>query len=295
MSPPFLSVIIPSYNRPTSTHAAVESVMSQDVDCEIIVVDDSSDEPNALTHQLSGEPRIRLIRRHYNGGAGAARNTGLAHASGDIVTFLDSDDSLLPGSLAARLEQASSIGFGHQGSPIIHACGWQEMGGNSRRRFPRPSASARDFFSACWFAPGSAILARTELFRGLDGGFDEQLRRLEDFDVFARLAVGGLVLISQPVLGVLLDATYSAKVADIFDATTKLETKFADMHKHDIIGISELNSAKAYLAYERAAAYSRSGRKVRALAALVTSLMHKPRRRLLTGPGWDDTPASIGL
>lgn len=299
MGKAILSVIVPSFNRPRSTLAAVQSVLTQNVECEVIVVDDASDDPGALPAVLREHAHVRLVRRDANGGAGAARNTGLAHARSDLVSFLDSDDRLLPGTLAPRIEQALAIGFGSPEAPVIHACGWREAGGRNRRRFPRPSVAPRDFFSACWFAPGSALLARTDLFRCSgpgtgatpgrppSGPFDERLRRLEDFDLFARLATDGLALVGQPVLGVELDAAYSAETSEIFKAADLLEAKFETLLTEGRIGHASARSVKAYLAYERAAAYARSGRKGRALAALAASLACKPRLTLFPGPGWD--------
>lgn len=295
-----VSVIVPSFNRPRSTLAAVESVLSQEVDCEIIVVDDASDDAGALPAFLPEDLRVKLVRRDANGGAAAARNTGLAHARADLVTFLDSDDRLLPGTLAVRLEHALAIGFGSPGAPVIHACGWREAGGRNRQRFPRSSGSERDFFGSCWFAPGSALLARTDLFRSPAAGpaafpahmpsgpFDERLRRLEDFDLFARLAADGLTLASQPVLGVELDAAYSADVAEIFKAADILETRFETMLSQGRISRAGARHAKAYLAYERASAYARSGSRGRALAALAVSFAYRPRPTLFPGPGWDE-------
>ena len=96
---PLFSVVVPTYGRPAFLAEAVESVLAQTVaDFECIVVDDASDEPPVLP----ADPRIRLVRRDVNGGAAAARNTGLSEARGRYLTFLDDDDVYVP----QRLEQA---------------------------------------------------------------------------------------------------------------------------------------------------------------------------------------------
>ena len=101
MGAPQFSVIIPTYGRPQFLTEAVQSVLSQTVeDFECIVVDDASPEPVTVTD----DPRVRLIRRGENGGEPAARNTGMEHARGEYLVFLDDDDLFAPDRLALALE-----------------------------------------------------------------------------------------------------------------------------------------------------------------------------------------------
>jgi GT2 family glycosyltransferase len=86
-----VSVIIPAYNRAKRLPAAIESVRRQDLDAlEIVLVDDGSvDDTRAVVAQYGS-----LVRYIYqpNAGVGAARNTGIRHATGEFIAFLDSDD-----------------------------------------------------------------------------------------------------------------------------------------------------------------------------------------------------------
>ena len=93
-----ISVIIPCYKAAGTLRRAVESVLAgAPADLEVLLVDDGSpDETGRLCDELAADPRIRALHRE-NGGAGAARNTGLEAACGDWVLFLDADDTLLPG------------------------------------------------------------------------------------------------------------------------------------------------------------------------------------------------------
>lgn len=101
MSSPLFSVIIPTYGRPQFLEEAIDSVLAQNIDdFECIVVDDASPDPV----QVPTHPRVRLVRRHENGGASAARNTGLEHALGRYVTFLDDDDLYTKDRLALGME-----------------------------------------------------------------------------------------------------------------------------------------------------------------------------------------------
>lgn len=101
---PLFAVIVPTHGRPLLLVEALRSVLDQEVDdLECIVVDDGSPEPV----DLPDDPRVRLVRRDRRGGAAAARNTGLEHARGRYVTFLDDDDFYTPDRLAIALEGLS--------------------------------------------------------------------------------------------------------------------------------------------------------------------------------------------
>ncbi len=90
--------------------AAMNSVLTQShEDLELIVVDDCSTEDIESVVRNVGDHRIRYVRRTRNGGAAAARNTGLGHAKGDFIAFQDSDDLWLPGRLQKQFELFSSI------------------------------------------------------------------------------------------------------------------------------------------------------------------------------------------
>src|SRR5690606_8280731 len=79
-----VSVILPTYNRLDSLRAACESVLNQSFrDLELLVVDDASSEDIQPMIQELGDDRLHYIRRGRNGGAAAARNTGLTSARGE--------------------------------------------------------------------------------------------------------------------------------------------------------------------------------------------------------------------
>lgn len=93
-----ISVIIPVYNVEKYLEACVQSVLTQEYkETEVILVDDgSTDNSGAICDRLQKEnPEIIVIHKQ-NAGLGLARNTGLEAATGEFVTFLDSDDILYP-------------------------------------------------------------------------------------------------------------------------------------------------------------------------------------------------------
>lgn len=99
-----VSIILPTYNRSQKLLTSIRSVLTQSYgDFELIVVDDASTEDLASLVESIADPRIRFVRRSVNGGAGAARNTGLKHASGEFIAFQDSDDLWLPNKLERQI------------------------------------------------------------------------------------------------------------------------------------------------------------------------------------------------
>ncbi len=94
MKSPAISVIIPVYNVESFLPRCVDSVLSQTFrDIEILLIDDgSTDSSGQLCDELTlTDGRIRVIHKE-NGGIGDARNTGIDHAQGEYLIFLDSDD-----------------------------------------------------------------------------------------------------------------------------------------------------------------------------------------------------------
>ena len=91
-----LSVIIPVYRVESTLHRCVESVLKQHVsDMEIILVDDGSPDqcPQLCDEWAQRDQRILVIHK-TNGGLSDARNAGIEKATGDYITFVDSDDYL---------------------------------------------------------------------------------------------------------------------------------------------------------------------------------------------------------
>ena len=107
-----ISFIIPVYNVEKYLNECVESILAQITDdCEIILVDDgSSDNSGAICDMyVENDFRIKVVHQK-NGGLAAARNTGLDHAQGEYVAFVDSDDYLDGHCIAEILNWISSGG-----------------------------------------------------------------------------------------------------------------------------------------------------------------------------------------
>lgn len=96
---PDVSFIVATYNAAPFVEAAIRSALHQTgVSVEIIAVDDASTDgtTDIVAAMAAADPRVILIRRTSNGGPSAARNLGMAKASGTWVAILDCDDLVAP-------------------------------------------------------------------------------------------------------------------------------------------------------------------------------------------------------
>ena len=108
---PKVSVIVPTHNRADLLPRAVDSVLAQTYgDYEMVIVDDCSSDNTQDVIAGFSDPRIRSFRHDRNRGQSAAINTGIAHARGEYIGFLDDDDEWLPTKLEGQvaLLEASS-------------------------------------------------------------------------------------------------------------------------------------------------------------------------------------------
>ena len=110
------SIVIPTYNRAGLIMETLETVFGQSYpNYEILVVDNcSTDTTEQLMRPLADSGKIRYIRHEKNYERARSRNTGLKHAKGEYISFLDSDDFLYPdclGDAAAYIRQNPDIKF----------------------------------------------------------------------------------------------------------------------------------------------------------------------------------------
>lgn len=95
-----VSVIVPTYNRPDMLEKAIQSILKQKFqNFEIIVVNDAGKDVGELIDKLNSLGKIRYFKHDKNKGNAGARNTGLKHARGKYIAYLDDDDTYLPNHL----------------------------------------------------------------------------------------------------------------------------------------------------------------------------------------------------
>src|SRR5262245_14815065 len=101
---PCFSIIVPSYNRAAVISRTIDSVLKQDFkDFELIIVNDGGADNTAEVVSKFQDQRVKYFEK-ANEERGAARNYGIKKASGEYLTFLDSDDFLRPNHLTVAFD-----------------------------------------------------------------------------------------------------------------------------------------------------------------------------------------------
>ncbi|HET8775928.1 MAG TPA: glycosyltransferase family 2 protein [Thermoanaerobaculia bacterium] len=191
MSEIAVSVIVPAYDRAGMIAESIDSALraAPDLSVEVVVVDDASTDGTAAAVLAYGDPRVQLVRLDRNGGQSAARNHGLDAARGKYVKFLDSDDVLLPGHLAAEVRALD------EGADIA-VSGWCDRFADGRTVCWEPPvfASIADDVLAGRAVPTSSALYR----RRKEWRWDPGLRKLDDWDYFCQAALGAQRIATVP-------------------------------------------------------------------------------------------------
>lgn len=207
MMMPDVSVIIPAWNSAETLDRTLRSVRSQShARWEAIVINDGSHDATAAiaSDHAREDDRIKLINKE-NAGAGAARNAGLANATGEWIVFLDADDTLAPTHLARMLRAMREACKGHAEDDILLHCGWRRRREGRLWWSPYPARWIDNPFTAttrgCPFAIHSAMTRRSTILAA--GGFDPALRIAEDWDLWQRIARRGARFV--PVSGLWAD------------------------------------------------------------------------------------------
>jgi glycosyltransferase involved in cell wall biosynthesis len=184
VTPPLVSVVIPTYNYGHCVADAVDSALAQTYPAvEVIVVDDGStdDTPDRLAKY--GD-RIRVIRQP-NQGLSAARNAGIRAAAGELVALLDSDDAFHPRKLEHQTAYLAAnpavglVGTNHFSDPTKM---WPAVETTPAAR----AVSLDELVIKARFSPSSAVLRKACV--AAVGDFDTTLRSVEDRDFWIRVA-----------------------------------------------------------------------------------------------------------
>lgn len=182
ISPPRVSVVIPTRNRASMVANAIRSAMAQTVSqIEIIVVDDCSTDTTAAVVNGLHDRRIRYVARPSSGGGSAARNAGIGIANGEFIAFLDDDDEWLPEKLARQLAAVNG--------DVAVLCNVRlRSNGGVLRRFRRTFIQPADLRRGFVFGGGmSTFLVRAHAMKRIL--LDETLASYQDWDLLLRLAL----------------------------------------------------------------------------------------------------------
>ncbi|MEP0391689.1 MAG: glycosyltransferase family 2 protein [Erythrobacter sp.] len=214
MTTPKISVVMPIYNVEAFVGEAIQSVLDQSFkDFELICVDDGGDDRSMAIVRGFSDPRIRIVCQANRGLAGA-RNTGIAHARGEYIALLDSDDVWHQDKLILHyihLTANAEVGVSYAGSRMIDRDG-EVLGVSMQPKLGR--VTPRDIICRNPVGNGSApVLRRSALEKSAfphpesserDCWFDEGFRQSEDIEMWIRLSVKHGVIF-EGIAGLLTD------------------------------------------------------------------------------------------
>jgi len=187
---PRVSIIIPAYNQARFLRQAIESALGQtQISVEVIVVNDgSTDETPEVIAAYQSDPRFKSVTQ-ANAGLPAARNRGLAEATGEYLCFLDSDDFYTPDKCAkqaAILDAKPEIGFVYCDITTVDEAGNPKPEQSSIGQNQRTLSG--EIFPALIMAgyfPPHTVMIRRKILEAV-GNFDPTLGGNADYDLWLR-------------------------------------------------------------------------------------------------------------
>ena len=191
MTAPIVSVVMPTFNRLRYLRAAVASVYAQTfIDWELIVIDDGSGEETRRFLRDPPDSRMIVVFRDHIGIPALARNQGIARARGHYVAFLDSDDRWAAEKLQRQLalmRSAPTRRWSYTAVRRIDADG-HEMHSRPVPWIPHSGWILEQVLRVDAQIATPTVMAELEFVREL-GGFDENMRFIEDYDLWSRMAL----------------------------------------------------------------------------------------------------------
>ncbi|HEY7768428.1 glycosyltransferase family A protein [Longimicrobium sp.] len=196
--PDLVSVVVPCHNAEAFVADTLDSILAQShPEVEAVVVDDASTDGSWAIVEgfVARHPdRVRALRLDRNRGGGHARNRGAELARGAYLMFLDADDVITPGALAALV----AVARGRPGAIAVGDSAKLELDAGGRwvrtARDPGPPSEDRDQALRGWlessWVPTCAVLWRRDAYEPT-GGWDEELARNQDGDIAMRALVLG--------------------------------------------------------------------------------------------------------
>lgn len=187
MKKPLVSVILPTYNRSKMVSRAIRSVLYQTYPFfELIIVDDGSTDDTEQVLATFRDKRIQHIRCEKNRGGPTARNMAIKRAKGEYVAFQDSDDEWMPKKLEKHISLferlPSNYGVVYSDCLVIEDKRRYLISSN----YPPKSGFVMDDILNGNFVTMQIVTRRSCLVE--EGLFDENLHRLQDWELWIRIS-----------------------------------------------------------------------------------------------------------
>lgn len=194
MNQPLVSVVVPTYKRPTYLERAIASVLTQSYgNWELIVVDDNDkissyrQETELFMEPYLARANIKYIKHERNKGGSAARNTGIEQAVGEYVAFLDDDDEWLPDKLTKQVECFANV----DDATALISTGFvivDDVTGQIKTVLPQFRGwILSQLLKRNSVGTTSTVLCRRNVLLEI-GMFDENLPAKQDIDLYIRIA-----------------------------------------------------------------------------------------------------------
>lgn len=186
---PLVSVIIPVYNRESTILRSLNSVLRQTYyNIEVIIVDDCSTDNTIQVIETCMDDRVELVRLPSNCGANTARNRGIEQASGLFIAFQDSDDEWMANKLEKQVRYMLETGVAASYCPYIL------YGYNKCLIIPSEyldhnycEFDIKNSLKKCNIIGTPTLIVKKEVFSVI-GMFDEEMERLQDYELVIRLS-----------------------------------------------------------------------------------------------------------
>ncbi|MYL69824.1 glycosyltransferase [Halobacillus litoralis] len=197
-----VSVVIPTHNRASLLTKAVESVLKQSYqNLEVLVVSDgSTDNTDSLLEEYEKkDSRIKYISYQPAKGGNHARNTGIKAAEGDYIAFIDDDDEWVYNKIELQVQEFnkdSRYGLVYTGAKILY----DDKGINYISTPQKTGDLSDDILISNCIGSTSSVMVKKSVLEEV-GGFDEELKAQQDYDLWIRVCQNFMVgAVSEPLL-----------------------------------------------------------------------------------------------
>ncbi len=191
---PLISVIMPVYNGERFIRETIDCVLDQTYrNFEFIIVNDGSVDSTQQIISFYDDKRIIPLNLTINQGVSNARNAGTDLAKGEFIAFCDADDLYDPGRLQTQLDFLTS-------NPTVDVCGSYftvfENGQETLIKHPLTDSEIKEHFFTANCIGQPSVMGKSSVFRKYK--YNPELQASEDYDLWARMAIGGVIFANVP-------------------------------------------------------------------------------------------------
>lgn len=186
---PLVSVIIPVYNRENTIMRSLNSVLMQTYsNIEVIIIDDASTDATLQALEECNDDRVKIVQSSFNGGANVARNKGIKIAKGMFIAFQDSDDEWLADKLDKQINYMLENNVEVSYSPYLlyENNKWSIVPSNYKDKYFCKD-NLIEILKKNNVVGTPTLVVKNSVFFEV-GLFDEEMERMQDYELILRLA-----------------------------------------------------------------------------------------------------------